>query len=159
MLPVPRRRTKSLPFLQYHPFICNHWCSGYFCSFEVPLKGHMRSSQVIRVHKTFFDNNLLQIKDREATLAPLCLSRRDASTDMQHDILGSSRDLDLRSNFQLDLLRATCVSFEPPWLGEHDAVKIIYLPWVHKKLFGKFHIRKNIDDLDFNDLWGLYHWP
>ena len=33
----------------------------------------------------------------------MCLSRQYASTDMQ---LGSSRDLDLRSNFDLDLDRS-----------------------------------------------------
>ena len=143
MLPVPRVRIKSLPFLQYHPFICNHWCSGYCCSFEVPLKGHLRSSQVMRIHKTFFDNNSLQIEDREAKLALLCLARQDASTDMQHGILGSIHDLDLKTNFQLDLLRSSCISFEPPWRGEHDGVKIISLPWV-LKLFGKLHIRKKL---------------
>ena len=142
MLPAPRVRIKSLPFIHYHHFIGNPWCSGYRCSFEVPLKGHLRSSHVMRVYKTFFDNSSLQIKVREAKLAPLSLSRRDASTDMQHDIPGSSRDLDLRSNFQLDLLRSPCMSFEPPWRGEHDSVKIISLPWVHKKLLVTFHIRK-----------------
>ena len=54
LVPVPRVRIKSLPFLQYHPCICNHWCSGSCCSFEVPLKGHLRSSQVMQVHKMFF---------------------------------------------------------------------------------------------------------
>ena len=76
-----------------------------------------RSSEVIPGHvgsQAVFDNNLLQIEDREAKLTPLCLSRQDASIDMQHDILGSSRDLDLRSNFQLDLLRSSYMSFEPP---------------------------------------------
>ena len=58
------------------------------------IPGHTGSQEVF-----FFDKNSLQIEDREAKLAPLCLSRRDASTDMQHNILGSSRDLDLWSNF------------------------------------------------------------
>ena len=30
-------------------------------------------------------------------LVPMCLSRDDASTDMPHDLFGSSRDLDIRS--------------------------------------------------------------
>ena len=108
MLPVPRVRIKSLPSLQYNPFICSHLCSRYCCSFEVPLKGHLRSSQVTCVHKTFlFYNSSLQIEDREAKLALLYLSRRDASTDMQHGILGSLRNLDLRSNCHLDLLRSS----------------------------------------------------
>ena len=33
----------------------------------------------------------------------MSLSRQDASTDMQHDLLRSPRDLDLRSNFDLHL--------------------------------------------------------
>ena len=32
----------------------------------------------------------------------LCLSLHDALTDMQHDLVGSSRDLDLRSNIDLN---------------------------------------------------------
>ena len=38
----------------------------------------------------------------------ICLSRQYASTDMQ---LGSRRDFDLRSNFDLDLARSKCISF------------------------------------------------
>ena len=36
-------------------------------------------------------------------LISMCLSRRDASTDMQHDLSRSRRNLDLRSNVDLDL--------------------------------------------------------
>ena len=144
MLPVERVRIISLQFLQYHPFICSHWSSGYCCSLEIHLKGHRRSSQIMWVYRQFFDSNSLQLKDVEAKLAPLCLSRRDASTDMQHDIPGSSHGHDLRSYIQLDLLRSSCISFEPPWRGEHDAVKIISLPWSHKK-FGKFNFHKKVD--------------
>ena len=55
------------------------------------------------------------------------LSRRDAaSTDMQHDLLGSPRDLDLRSNFDLDLARSPCICSDR--LDEkHDGVKRIAL--------------------------------
>ena len=48
--------------------------------------------------------------------------------------------------------------FEPSWRGEHDAVKIISLPLVRKK-FEKTPYSYKIDGLDFDDLWGLYHWP
>ena len=41
----------------------------------------------------------------------ICLSRQYASTDMQ---LGSRRDLDLRSNFDLDLLRSCYACFDAP---------------------------------------------
>ena len=76
-----------------------------------------RSCEVISGHEGshsfFFYNNSLQIEAREARLAPLCLSRRDALTDMQHGIPGSSFDSGLRSNFQLDLARSSCTCFEP----------------------------------------------
>ena len=39
----------------------------------------------------------------------MCLSRQYASTDMQ---LGSRRDLDLRSNFDLDLSRSCYICFD-----------------------------------------------
>ena len=67
------------------------------------MRGNPRSFQVMQVHRQFlFYNNSLQIEDGEAKLAPLRFSRRDASTDMQHDIPGSC-DRDLRSNFNLTL--------------------------------------------------------
>ena len=39
----------------------------------------------------------------------MCFPHRDASTYMQHGLLGPSRDIDLRSAFDLDLLRSTCI--------------------------------------------------
>ena len=33
----------------------------------------------------------------------MCLSRRDASTDMRCDLIGPLRDIDLRSDFGLDI--------------------------------------------------------
>ena len=61
------------------------------------------SSEVIPGHSglQFALQQLVQNGDREAKLALLCLSRRYASTDMQHDIPEPSRDLDFRSNIQL----------------------------------------------------------
>ena len=53
----------------------------------------------MRAHRQFFVyNGLLQIEYRETKPAPLCLTRRDASTDMQHDISWSSCGRDRRSN-------------------------------------------------------------
>ena len=36
----------------------------------------------------------------------MCFSHQDASIHMQYDLLGSPRDLDLRSNFDLHLSRS-----------------------------------------------------
>ena len=50
---------------------------------------------------TIFANNLRLKKARDVKVIPLCLSRHSASTDMQLDLLGSSCDIDRRSNFDL----------------------------------------------------------
>ena len=52
----------------------------------------------------FFANNFRLKRDTDMQLISLCFPRRDASDDMQHALFGWTRDLDLRSNFDLDLL-------------------------------------------------------
>ena len=70
----------------------------------------------------------------------MCLSRQYASTDMQ---LGSSRDLDLRSNFDLDLSRSCYTCFDAFGRGKHDGVKIIALSFQTQKLSLKNCFAKN----------------
>ena len=53
-----------------------------------------------RGHQQIFADNLRLRRARDMKVVSVCLSRQYASTDMQ---LGSRRDLDLRSNFDLDL--------------------------------------------------------
>ena len=60
------------------------------------LRGH-DSSEVIRGHQHLFVNNSGHNEDRELQLTPVCFSRQDTSTDMQHDLV--DLDLDLRSFF------------------------------------------------------------
>ena len=56
-------------------------------------------------------------------MASLCLSLQDAFTDMQHELFWSLRDLDLRSNFYLDLSRSNHMSFEASLREKHgDAI-------------------------------------
>ena len=90
--------TQNTPVF-FSALLSNHWYSGYCCFVEVPLKGHLRSSQV-----TFFViGNLCCAsvigngEDRETTSAPFCLPCRDASTEMRRNIPVSSCDRDLRS--------------------------------------------------------------
>ena len=64
-------------------------------------------------------------------------SWQDASTDMQHDLLGSPRDLDLRSNFDLDLSRSPYTCFDSFRREKHDGAKIIALAPVSQKLLAK----------------------
>ena len=75
-------------------------------------------------------------------MVPNDLSRRDASIDMQHDLIGSWPDLDLRSNFDLDLSRSSGICFESSWREKHDGVKIISVSLLVQKLFTKNDFRQ-----------------
>ena len=69
--------------------------------------------------------------------APKCLSPPGASNDMQFDLLRSLRDLDLRSNFEVDLSRSNYISFDSPRRDKHDGTHIIAVCFKTKKLFAK----------------------
>ena len=89
--------------------------------------GHLRSP-------TFFANNFWSKRDRDARVVSLCFSHQDASIHIQYDLLGSPRDLDLRSNFDLDLSRSCYAFFDASWRGKHDGVTIIALSFQTRKL-------------------------
>ena len=93
-----------------------------------------------RGHQQVFADNLRLGRARDMKVVSMCLSRQYASTDMQ---LGSSRDLDLRSNFDLDLSRSCYTCFDAPWRGKHDGVKIIALSFQTQKLSLKTVSLKN----------------
>ena len=50
--------------------------------------------------------------------------RRYRSADMQHDLFRSDHDLELRSNFQHDLLRSKYSSFDASWREKQDTGKM-----------------------------------
>ena len=77
-----------------------------------------------RGHQQVFADNLRLRRARDMKVVSMCFSRQYASTDMQ---LGSSRDLELRSNFDLDLSRSCYTCFDASWWSKHDGVKIIAL--------------------------------
>ena len=63
-------------------------------------------------------------------MVPMCFFRTDASTDIQYDLLGStraSRDLDLRSKFEIDLLTSIYTYFDAFRRQEHFADKVMSL--------------------------------
>ena len=60
---------------------------------------------------TVFANNYWSKRDTDVRVVSLCFSHQDASIHMQYDLLGSPRDLDLRSNFDLDLSRSCYTCF------------------------------------------------
>ena len=62
---------------------------------------------------------------------------------MQYGLLRSTRDLDLRSNSDIDLLkRSMCTYFDASRREEYDAAKIISLAFLVQKLFAKDHFGK-----------------
>ena len=67
----------------------------------------------------------------------LCLTHQGTSTDMHHDLFWSLCDLDLRSNFDLDLSRSNHISFEASQREKHDDVIADFLSLLIKKLFVK----------------------
>ena len=75
------------------------------------LKGHQRALEATTCKQFYFNNYSLK-RDRTLGMASLCLSHQDASTDMQHDLFRSLRDLDQRSDFDLDLSRSNNLSLE-----------------------------------------------
>ena len=107
------------------------------CWSVTPLK----SSEVTRGHQQYLADNLTLRRARDMKVVSMRLSRQYVSTDMQ---LGSRRDLDLRSDFDLDLSRSTCVSFYASWRGEHDAVRILSLSRLVQKLSLKNFTSKNV---------------
>ena len=79
---------------------------------------------------------------------------RDALDDMQYDLLGGPRDLDLNSNFDLDLLRPRSMLSEAPRRKKHDGVIPDSLSLLVQKLFVKNDFHKKHDltsgDLDID---------
>ena len=73
-------------------------------------------------------------------MASLCLLHKDAWTDMQHDLFRSLRDLDPRSNFDIDLSRSNHISFEASLRGNHDYVIADSV----SLLVQKVHIRERV---------------
>ena len=83
-------------------------------------------------------------RDRTLGMALLRLSHQDASTDMQHDLFWSLSDLDLRSNFDLDLSRSNYVSFKASLREKHDDAIADSLSYIQvPKLFVKEYFACN----------------
>ena len=86
----------------------------------------LKSSEVTRGHQQFFADNLRLRRARDIKVVSMCLSRQYASTDMQ---LGSRRDLDLRSNFELDPSRSyytymfrSVLTRQARWCQNHGSI-------------------------------------
>ena len=47
------------------------------------------------------------------------------------------RDIDMRSDSDIDILRSTCAYFEASWREEHDTIEIMSLAFLVQMLFAK----------------------
>ena len=92
---------------------------------------------VNRGHQQVFANSSRLKRATDMGVVSLCLSCQDASTDMQHDLLRSTCDLDLRSNIDPDLSKSPCICFDAPCGEEHDGAQIMPLAFLVRKLFAK----------------------
>ena len=108
--------------------------------------GHPRSP-------TVFADNLRLRRARDMKVVSMCLSRQYASTHMQ---LGSRRDLDLRSDFDLDLSRSTCNMFRYV-LTRGTRCRYNFMSIVENLPVKKKHGKKVT--FTFHDLWRLMYWP
>ena len=73
-------------------------------------------------------------------LVSLYLFCQDASTDMQHDLLGSTRDLTWpwpEAEYWPDHAMSPGKCFDAPWQEEHDGARIRPLTYLVRKLFAK----------------------
>ena len=89
-----------------------------------------------RGHQQVFADNLRLRRARDMKVVSMCLSPQYASTDMQ---LGSSRDLDLRSNFDLDLSRSCYTCFDASRLDEANTMvsKLLLYHFKHRSYHWK----------------------
>ena len=116
------------------------------------------SDDLSRVHIApyfrLFVNKFWLNRDTYMGMAPKCLSRQGASVGCNMTYLNHHVTLtwdDLRSNFEIDLSRSSCICFEPARRENHIDVKIIALSLLLQNVFTKnyFHINR------YFDLW----WP
>ena len=146
----PSQRISKAQFFQNDVLLGHSWWPKVKCWSVTPLK----SSEVTRGHQQFFADNLRLRRARDIKVVSMCLSRQYASTDMQ---LGSRRDLDLRSNFGLDLSRS-CYMFrcvltrQTRWCQNHCSI-ISNTYVIVEKLF-----RSKMPFLTFRDLWRFNSW-
>ena len=72
----------------------------------------------------------------------MCSPRPGASYDMQHDMVRSIRDLDLRSRSRIDLSRSNHISFDSSRRGKHDGAIIFALTLKTTELLAKQNLGK-----------------
>ena len=114
------------------------------------LKGHQRS---LEATNSLFANTSCLKRDRTLWMASLCLSHQHASTDMQHDLFWSLRDLDLS--------RSNHIFFKASLREKHDNALADSLSVLVQKLFVKGYFACNIyfDNVIYGGLKETDHLP
>ena len=107
-------------------------------------KGHLRS---LKVTNRFCLYQLTIERDTDLGMVLTRLSRRGRLTNMKHGLLGPPRDLDLKSNFPLDL--SMSIDIQLALLRETRWCKIDFLPFLYKNVF--FNIFEQYDRFDLDD--------
>ena len=74
----------------------------------------------------------------------MCSDRRYISTDMHHYLFRSGLVLDLRSNFENDLLTSNDNSFDASRREEHDAVKMNVMIYEVKSYYRNIFRKKRL---------------
>jgi len=156
MLPIQNICIGSVFFIQNHVILAHFRWSR--CNFSSVI--FTRSSEVFRGHQQWFAYTSWLKRDSDEQLTPLCFARLAASRLMQH---GSPNDLDLSSNFEIDLTRSPSMWFKAPWRDKHDVVKIIVLSFVNTKFFRKTNSTQNCIfelrwPLEQKKKWSLNYW-
>ena len=105
------------------------------------------SFEVIGGHIRFLPLTYYRIgRDRALWMVPMCLSRTDASTDMQSDLLGSARDLTRpwpEVKYWPDSSRSPCICFDAPCREDHDDARILPQAFLVRKVFAKKLFARN----------------
>ena len=104
----------------------------------------------------FFDKKTFDKKEIEQCGWSQCVPPAETHslicnmTYLGHNV--TSRDPDLRSNFDLEVSRLKCIYFDMSWQEEHDSVRIISLAFLVQKVFAKTIFVKNVY---FDVSWSL----
>ena len=115
----------------------NHLWSSVTIHVSVFIDDPPKRSSEVTQSPTIFTNNFCFRKGGYMGVVSLCFSRIDASTHMQYDILGSPRNLDLRSNCDPDPSRSAGICVDAYGREKHDGTKINSLSLKTKKIQAK----------------------
>ena len=129
------------------------------CSFD-PMTLHSGHSGFLWGHIRFLPLTFDRIKIERwgwTQYVPLAQTHRLICNMTYFSRHVTSRDLDMRSNSDIDLLRYICIYFDLSRREEYDTGKIISLAFILQKLFVKNHFCKNTI-LTFLDLCSLTRW-